>query len=324
MLRRIPGRALVAAALALVLAAGLAACGSDDDGGSASAPSETLTVESAFGTVEVPAEPQAALGMYTTDVDILIALGIPLASQQPVRGDLGTDEFPDFFPQEALEGVTSFPNYPDYNYDQIITAEPDFILNGLGYDPKVVKRLPEIAPTYSVDAFDGRNWREHFQETAAALGRTEAYEAWVEQYDARVAEVRESIGTKADGVVVAPLFIGEGKVTSACYTGVECSVFEDLGLTVLPAAKKKGGEGVTLSAEQFAQLSDVDLGFFLASNYDTALETALDDLAKNRIWSDLAFVKDDGIVEYPLEMTFGSPSGQMAFLDVVEQAFADR
>jgi len=319
--RRLSGRALAALVVSLVAAVALAACGSDDEAG-ATAAAETLTIESAFGTTVVPAEPKAALGMYTTDVDILITLGIPLAAKQPVRGDLGTTEFPEFFPQEALEGITSFPNYPDFNYDEIITAEPDFILNGLGYEPKVVKRLPEIAPTLSLDAFDGRNWREHFQETAEALGRTEQYDAWVEKYDARVAEVKASIGAKGEGLVVAPVSFWDGKATSACYTGVECSVFDDLGLTTLPAAKRKGGEGVTLSAEQVGQLADIDIGFFIGTPDE--LESSLEEASKNALWRELTFVKEDGIVGYPMEMTFGSPSGQMAFLDVVEQAFAER
>ena len=144
-----------------------------------------MVVQSEFGEVEVPVEPQAAMGMYTTDVDILITLGFELADIQPIRGD-GYSDFPEFFPQEALEGIEPFANYPDYDYDTMLAAGPDFILNGLGYDKLVVKKLPDIAPTYSLDAFDGRNWMEHFEETAEALGRTEQYDAWVADYEARV------------------------------------------------------------------------------------------------------------------------------------------
>ena len=54
----------------------------------------TMTVESAFGSVELPTEPQRALGMYTTDVDILDRpWASQLADQQPIRGD-GYTTFP--------------------------------------------------------------------------------------------------------------------------------------------------------------------------------------------------------------------------------------
>ena len=53
-----------------------------------------------FGTVTLPTDPQAALGMYTTDIDMLITLGIPLAASQPIRG--GYTHYPSFFPQAEL------------------------------------------------------------------------------------------------------------------------------------------------------------------------------------------------------------------------------
>lgn len=313
--------------VAVTAAAGLlAACGGGA-AGSAGTEEEGAThvVNSAFGDVTLPVEPKAALGMYTTDVDILITLGFPLAKSQPIRGD-GYTTFPSFFPQEALEGIEPFANYPDYNYEAILAAQPDFILNGLGYDEKVVKRLPEIAPTYSVNAYDGRNWREHFQETAEALGRTEQYEAWVDSYEQRVAEVRESIGDQAGSLVVAPLSWWEGKATSSCYTGVECAVFEDLGLTIYPGAKKKDGEGVSLSGEQVGQLSGIDYAFSMKSpgeEGEQAYQTNLDEAAKNPLWADLEFVQNDQLIPYDMEMTYGSPSGQMAFLGVVEDALTD-
>lgn len=235
-------------ALVASVAVALSACTTTSpELAAAPAPAASVTVSSQFGDVTLPAEPQTALGMYTTDVDILIALGYPLAKEQPIRGDSGYTTFPSFFPQEALQGVTPFANYPDYNYEKILAAGPDFILNGLGYDEKTHERLKEIAPSYSVNAFDGRSWMGHFKETAEALGRTEQYEAWMAKYRARVAEVKAAIGDRALDTVVAPVSYWDGKVSSSCYSGVECQAFADLGLTVFPDAKKNNGDGVSLS-----------------------------------------------------------------------------
>jgi iron complex transport system substrate-binding protein len=292
----------------------------------APAPAASVTVSSAFGDVTLPAEPQAALGMYTTDVDILIALGYPLAKEQPIRGDSGYTTFPSFFPQEALQGVTPFANYPDYNYEKILAASPDFILNGLGYDEKTHERLKEIAPTYSVNAFDGRGWMEHFKETAEALGRTRQYEAWMAKYQARVAEVKAAIGDKAKDVMVAPVSYWDGKVSSSCYSGVECQAFADLGLKVFPDAKKNNGDGVSLSGENLGQLAEIDIAFTMigvGESGEKEFATMMDTLGRNKVWTALPFVKDNRIQTYEMEMTYGSPSGQLAFLDVVEKAFAD-
>jgi iron complex transport system substrate-binding protein len=321
-LRRRTAAATMAVALSTLV---LAACGTTDAAPEeSSAPAPTMTVVSKFGTVTLPAAPKKALGMYTTDVDILITLGIPLAQNQPIRGDGWTD-FPTFFPQAELENVKPFANYPDYNFEKILAAEPDFILNGLGYDADVVKKLPGIAPTYSVDAFDGRNWLEHFKETAVALGRVDKYDEWIRKYDARVAEVKAAIGERGKGLVVAPVSSYEGKVSSACYSGVECQAFRDVGLTVFPGAQRNGGKGLDLSLEQVGQLSAIDYAFTIqvpGAKGTAEYATSQTDLLKNPLWARLAFVQKEQIVPYDMEMTYGSPSGQMAFLDVIEKAIA--
>jgi len=318
-------KALVTTAVAITALA-LAGCGSTDPvPAGSSAKSDTVTIASQFGKVEIPAAPKRALGMYTTDVDILITLGIPLAKEQPIRGDGWTD-FPSFFPQKELEGVKPFANYPDYNYERILGAQPDFILNGLGYDKKTVKKLPEIAPTYSLNAFDGKNWLVHFKKTATALDRVDAYDAWMKKYDARVAEVKKAIGDRASKTVVAPVAYYEGKVNSSCYSGVECQAFRDLGLKVFAPAEAKGGEGLALSSEQLGRLSEIDYAFTIKTpgkKGQAQFDKTEKDLAKNPLWAGLAFVENDRFVPYDMEMTYGSPSGQMAFLDVVERALTD-
>jgi iron complex transport system substrate-binding protein len=284
----------------------------------------TITAVSPFGEVQLPAAPHAALGMYTTDIDILIWLGYPLAGHQPIRGDSGYETFPCFFPQAPLTGLATFHNYPEYNYEQILLAEPDFILNGLGYDKAVNERLPQIAPTFSVDAFDGRSWQEHFRETAEALGRLDRYELWHDIYLRRVAEVRQLIAANA-GALVAPLGYWDGKFNASCYAGVECTVFRDLGLTIFEGALSNGGEGVEISLEQIGQLADLDYVFTVVGVGEQGLaeqRAMMAEAGKNPLWSQLKIVRQQHIIPFEMEMVYGSPSGQLAFLEVVAEALS--
>jgi len=283
----------------------------------------TATVPSEFGEVTIPTAPAAALGMYTTDVDILIWLGFPLAASQPIRG-VGYETFPCFFPQAPLAEIAAFGNFPDYNYEQILLGEPDFILNGLGYDTEVNERLPQIAPTYSVNAFDGRSWQEHFRETAEALGRVDRYEAWLQIYQARLAEVREVIKDNADAVV-APLGYWEGTFNSSCYAGVECTVFRDLGLTIFEGALADGGNGVEISPETVGILKDLDYAFTIVGVGEQGLAEhaqLMAEAAKNPLWAQLDVVREQHIIPFEMEMVYGSPSGQLAFLEVVAKALS--
>jgi iron complex transport system substrate-binding protein len=303
-------------ALALVAAATLlAGCASS----SADTPAESSTreVQTEFGAVTLPTDPQAALGMYTTDIDMLITLGIPLAASQPIRG--GYAKYPAFFPQEELATVTTFENYPEYNFEKILAAQPDLILNGLGYDADVVKRLPEIAPTLSVDMFDGSDWREKFVTVAQGLDRVAQQQAWTAAYDARVAEVKGKLAAAGVAPVVASVGYWEGKVAVDCY-GVPCLVYRDLGLIITPLAD---GEGSELSSEQVDQLSGVDVAFMSVGDGAEAqaqLDADLAVIGQNALWASLPFVTQNAIHRYDMEMVYGSPSGQMAFLDEVEKA----
>ncbi|MQA77596.1 MAG: ABC transporter substrate-binding protein [Streptosporangiales bacterium] len=263
-----------------------------------------------FGDVELPVAPKAALGMYTTDVDMLVWLRYPLAGSQPIRGDSGYQTFPCFFPRAQLAKVSTFANFPEYDYESVLLAEPDFILNGLGYDKKVVKRLPQIAPTYSVDAFDGEAWVTHFEETAKALDRTEYYEDWKTLYDDRVEEVKAKIDDPA-ALTVAPVGYWDDNFQTGCSSGVMCQVFADLGLTIAPTSLMNDRRGEELSGEQLGRLDGVDYAFMtrgLGAKEEKVFDQTLAKAAKNPLWKTLDFVEKDQIIGYEMEMTYGSPS----------------
>lgn len=298
---------IVATAAAVFVLAGCSSTIPQDD----AEDDATRTVDDAFGEVEIPAEPEAALGVYTTDVDVLITLGIPLAGAQPIRS--GFDEFPYYLSDEALEGVEPFVNFPEINYEAIAAAEPDFILNGLGYDDEIVNRLPDIASTYSVNAFDGQDWRVHFKEIAIALNRLHKYEGWENTYEQRLGEVKDLIGDQAADLVVAvvyPEYGGPG-IQTICGGQTLCSVYQDLGIKILPVSEQEGG--VILSPEQFGQLDEANLALTVSDYGDMTT------LTESEAWKRLPFVQNGQVLEYDLELSFGSPSSQLALLDEVEK-----
>lgn len=312
--------ALAAAGVAALL---LGACSTTSDASTgtdaapgSSAEATTRTVESEFGEVTLPTDPQAALGMYTTDLDMLITLGVPLAQSQPIRDD-GYSTFPSFFDQEALEGITPFTNFPEFSYESILAAQPDLIVNGLGYDESIGTKLAEIAPTYSFNGFDGSDWRVKFEALAEALGRTAEHDAWTERYQAKVDDIRARLDEAGLDPVVGSVGVDGDQVTVSCY-GTPCLVFDDLGLDITPLSD---GEGATLSFEEVGQLDGIDAVFTsMAPEDDGSFGDAFEALAGNAVWQQLPFVTEGQIFTSDLEMIYGSPSGQYAFLEEVEKA----
>lgn len=314
------GAAALAAAAVLLTACSAGNATTDDAEGGDPASTETITVDNEFGTAEVPAEPQRALGFYTTDVDILITLGIQLADQQPIRGDAGYTTFPEFFPQEPLADITPFANYPEYDYEKVVDADPDFILSGLAYDETVPQKLNPIAPTYNYNGFDGQDWQVHFKQTAEALDRVEEYQAWTDSYNERAEELKVELEQAGVDPVVAAVYYWDGKVSTACY-GPICQTLEDLGMQVAPLTKDAGVDGVDLSMEEIDRLEGIDVVFTSvgADGEDTELNTA-QPLRDSTVWQSLDFVANEEIHTFEMEMNFGSPSGQTALLETVAEA----
>ncbi|MEI2277332.1 ABC transporter substrate-binding protein [Paenarthrobacter ilicis] len=311
----------MSAAVAALASAALLLSGCATTGASAGTTSATRTVTSEVKEVNIPAEPKKALGMYTTDLDMLITLGIPLgiplASQQPIR-DSGYSGFPYFFNQDALKGITPFTNYPEFNFEAILKAQPDVILNGLGYEKELDGKLSDIAPTYTFNGFDGSDWRTKFKTVAEAFGKTGQYQAWMDKYQAKVDDVKKRLAQAGkSNMVIGPVDYYEDQVSVNCY-GTPCLVIRDLGLKVSPLAD---GEGVKLSAEQLEQLNGIDAIITTeVPEKDGANPDAFAPLANNKLWTSLPAVANKQIHTYDLEMIYGSPSGQYALLEKFEKA----
>ncbi|MFJ2618021.1 ABC transporter substrate-binding protein [Glutamicibacter sp. NPDC087344] len=319
---------LAPAALLAATALALTGCGQSSAEPAASSAPEVAdtplkTVDPAGHEVSLDHQPTAALGFYTTDVDILTTLRVPLAKEQPIRGDSGFTTFPDYFDQDALAGVTPFANYPEFNYERVLGAAPDFILSGLGYDAEIHEKLAAIAPTYTTNAFDGETWQSHFEQTAKDLGRQAQYDTWLQEYQQAGTEAKAAIDEAGNGdLTVATLGYWDGKVNVDCYAYLECGVFDTIGLKTTDLSREKG---LTLTLEELDKLKDVDVVWMstgVGEDAKAELDKSIAAMAKSPYWKDLPFVKNEKIYTYNMEMAYGSPSGAEAFLAQVRSDLA--
>ena len=86
-------------------------------------------------------------------------------------------------------------------------------------------------------------------------------------------------------------------------------------------ARDNDGQGTQLSLEQLDKLKGIHEVFTsVGVGEDRPLLQTSDKLNASSVWKDLRFVKDDQITGFNMEMVYGSPSGQMALVDVVEKA----
>ncbi|MGB9752279.1 hypothetical protein [Roseiflexus castenholzii] len=109
----------------------------------------TRTVTDHAGrTVQLPVAPQCIVAGYTTDIDVMLVLDLPLVAGPGARG-LATQPFAPYQPQERLTNVTRITTFPEANFEQIAAVQPDCIIDSVGdYIEGRYALLSQIAPTF--------------------------------------------------------------------------------------------------------------------------------------------------------------------------------
>ncbi|GIU85863.1 MAG: periplasmic binding protein [Acidimicrobiia bacterium] len=270
-----------AVALAVALAAlALGACGGDGGEGdtasatgSASAPADDafpVTVEHAFGTTEIPEEPQRVVTWGWGSADAAIALGVvPVAI--PFQ-DYGGDEqgvlpwIRDALEERGAEVPTVLPDAQEPPFEAIAAAEPDLILAVYsGITEQDYELLSDIAPTVAYpDQPWATPWRDTIEIVGRALGRAEATREVLTGIDDRVAQAASEHPELAGKTVAMVWDTGD---TFYVYKPADARVAFtlDLGLVSAPSVETLAGSAqeddtfyFTLSPERLGELdSDI-------------------------------------------------------------------
>lgn len=195
--------------LVLITPALLAACGSDaSEAGAGTEPEPTTrVVESAYGEVEIPAEPQRIVADLMT-VDYLTALGYDTDTIVGVFGlDFYADDETHYLRDELAREDLVDPGFAyDADLEAVAAADPDLILlpfdqiDGAKGREKLAAIAPLVAvPTSEEDADGGRyggtasfqDWRGTLRSYGELLGREDEAEAFIAETEDQIEQLRE-------------------------------------------------------------------------------------------------------------------------------------
>lgn len=168
--RRVSLAAAVIAALALV---GGCASTADTDSSVAS-DSATVTVDSAYGEVAVPADPHRVAAVSYDTPWQLLSLGVtPIAT-------IDYSQWIESYTAEQQAGIAdaaTIGTYGEINYEALAAAGPDLIVGVVDeVDEAAYERLSDIAPTVIVGGDARGDWMQITEELAAATARTQTWE----------------------------------------------------------------------------------------------------------------------------------------------------
>ena len=259
--RPFPRGAALLAATVLVTSCGSGDTGSSEDAAASSSPSGSgaspVTVQTAFGPVEVPEEPERVVALGWSDAETALALGVqPVgASDWLGFGGEGVGPWAEGLYDEAPENIETL----EPSLEAIAALDPDLILDTRS--PATQDRydaLSAIAPTIGQPEGVGpyqTTWQQQLDLVGQALGREEEsaeLQAEVEQQFTEAAEANPQFeGTE----VAVGAYTSEG---FGAYVRGDTRVdfMEALGFTNEAAIQDLAGESfsVSLSEEQVSLL----------------------------------------------------------------------
>ena len=323
--------ALLVGAATLVLAGcGSTGSGGTEDGGNGPGGSRTIT--DARGTkVKVPNYPRRVVTLSEPTLDGALSLGLRPIATTSGRGQGGVSSYL----AKQARGIANVGVLGQPNIEHVAALKPDLILlDGTAVqDQSVIDKLRHLAPTVYVSK-TAADWRAAFTAEAAALNRQKEGAHLLDEFDKRVAEVRDTLGANAGARISVVRWGGIGLPSVLMNELAVGRVLKDLGLT-RPASQDRTGPGhsVPISLENLRQI-DGDWMFLGALGTGSAggvsdtpadLKAAVEALKNAREtpgFTRLKAVRDDHVV--PVDgsawTSAGGPIAERVVVDDVARA----
>lgn len=239
-----PRLAVTLAGLALVATA----CGSAEGAGDSAAvgSDESVSVEHAMGTTEIPCTPQKVVTLGQGQTDSVLGLGVtPVGVVEP-----WTDDWYEYLPAEVEEAeVLGTELEPDL--ERIAALQPDLILGSKLRHEALYSQLSEIAPTVFAETI-GVTWKENVSLWAEALCLPGKGEEIVADYEERARAIGDALAEQGKAVTEVSMIRFMPDQVRIYLTGFPGSVLRDAGLQRPEAQRVEDWE----SSEQLIEISE--------------------------------------------------------------------
>jgi iron complex transport system substrate-binding protein len=316
-------RGLLGGALAV------AAIGKRHSSGGAAELARTRVVATARGHVEIPAQPERIVIPDQNDLGALLALGhVPVGSGGADPG-VGYDRFAPFYDETeyagVLDGIAIVGAGYEPNLETVASLAPDLVVAPAWYEPRLLDRLAEIAPTFvypragvNVDV----TWDLMLREIGYVLAAEERAEVLIAAVEAKASRgaslLRERIET---GATVALINIGDGQLR---LYGLDSSnaghvLYNDLALTPAPLVREGWAADISLEL-----LPEIGADHLFVRPWSTDDVAYLDVLVDDPLWRTIPAVEQGRVyVNQHFFVMANNVVGRSLLLDYVVEAITD-
>lgn len=167
--------------------------------------SDTITVETANGPVEVPADPIRVAALDNTSFETLRAFGIePVALPKTIMPDEGFEDW------IANENILDVGSHREPNLEVVSEAEPDLIIGGYRFG-EYTDELSQIAPTIDISPTD-EGFVDSLKAQTEKLGTIFGKEEQAEEIITALDDAEEKAAALTTGQTVFLANVNGGKI----------------------------------------------------------------------------------------------------------------
>lgn len=225
----------------------------------------TRAVTSAWGTVEVPAEPKRIVSVLGyIDLESMLALGIKPLAAGTQGGTLSSGFAPHLV--GLSEGIQPLAWADGAPAEAIAALRPDLIF---APDKDSADLLAGIAPTVPAGAANGAEWKDDFRYVASVLGREDDAERLLKEYEDAAQKLKDRISPVTTGRTVASAQVAfdHTQVYVDLPDAFSSVVLTELGLTMAPIVADATGDRIAVSFERLPEI-DADIVFWQVRQKD--------------------------------------------------------
>lgn len=315
---RFAGVLLAATLLATGCSANPAA--SETPAASSELDSTISTVDTAFGAVQIPKNPERVIALEGGTVPAVEAGIIPIAN----AGDTFDDSFADPSDFKKVEDLPAVLGPDGWDYEKIVELKPDLLIGFVrgGDDASVelsaekkadFEKLNAIAPTVFIRTNGSAGVRDATVEISSAMGNADAAQEAKTTYEAKVSQVAADYSTVISENTFAAVNAYEDVTVYSQISWIG-AILKDLQAPPTKVVASEASEnGVFLSFEQISRIDDATI--VLYPEYLDGSSDALDVLAGQKTFTTLPAVK----AKQSFGLTHFFPDNYGAATRVVEQ-----
>jgi iron complex transport system substrate-binding protein len=280
---------------------------------------DTYTVEHAMGSTKIDGTPKRIVILTNEGTEALLSMGItPVGAVESWLGNPWYDHI-----QEEMKNVKSVGTEMEPSLETIISLKPDLIIGNKVRQEAIYDKLSQIAPTVFAENLGG-DWKENFKLYAKAINNEETGNKVIDDFDTRVAELKEQLGDQLQKKVSIVRFtVGDVRIYHKdSFSGV---ILDELGFARPESQNVNDLAEMNVTKERIPAMDGDVLFHFAYETGEGEASKLQEEWTKDPIFQKLK-VAEEGNVHQVDEAIWNTAGGVIAanlMLDDIEKFFLE-